>query len=87
MHGQGALDMFQTRSFLVQVVLALDHVHAKGFVYRDLKPENLLVREDGYLRLTDFGFAKALKSGERAYTVCGTPDYLAPETLRWGYTS
>ena len=37
---------------------------------------------DGYLRLTDFGFAKALQPGERAYTVCGTPDYLAPETLR-----
>jgi len=81
-HEQGALSMFQTRAFLVQVVLALDHVHSKGFVYRDLKPENLLVREDGYLRLTDFGFAKALQPGERAYTVCGTPDYLAPETLR-----
>ena len=52
-------------------------MHAKGFIYRDLKPENLLVREDGYLRLIDFGFAKELKKGERAYTVCGTPDYLA----------
>ena len=61
---------------------ALDHVHAKGFVYRDLKPENLLVRHDGYLRLTDFGFAKALQPGERAYTVCGTPDYLAPEMIK-----
>ena len=81
-HERGALSLFQTRAFVVQVVLALDHVHAKGFIYRDLKPENLLVREDGYLRLTDFGFAKALKPGERAYTVCGTPDYLAPETLR-----
>ena len=81
-HEQGSLGMFQTKAFLVQVILALDHVHAKGFIYRDLKPENLLVREDGYLCLTDFGFAKALKPGERAYTVCGTPDYLAPETLR-----
>ena len=81
-HERGALGLFQTRAFVTQVVLALDHVHAKGFVYRDLKPENLLVRHDGYLRLTDFGFAKALQPGERAYTVCGTPDYLAPETLR-----
>jgi hypothetical protein len=81
-HEHGALRLSQTRAFVVQTVLALDHVHAKGFVYRDLKPENLLVREDGYLRLTDFGFAKALRPGERAYTVCGTPDYLAPETLR-----
>ena len=81
-HELGALSLFQTRAYFVQVVLALDHVHHKGFVYRDLKPENLLVRDDGYLRLTDFGFAKALKPGERAYTVCGTPDYLSPEALR-----
>lgn len=81
-HEHGALRVSQCKAFVVQTVLALDHVHAKGFVYRDLKPENLLVLEDGYLRLTDFGFAKALRPGERAYTVCGTPDYLAPETLR-----
>jgi len=82
LHEVGSLSLFQTRAYFVQVVLALEHVHHKGFVYRDLKPENLLVREDGYLRLTDFGFAKALKPGERAYTVCGTPDYLSPEALR-----
>jgi len=81
-HERGTLSLFQTRAYVTQVTLALDHVHSKGFIYRDLKPENLLIREDGYLRLTDFGFAKALKPGERAYTVCGTPDYLAPETLR-----
>lgn len=81
-HERGTLSLFQTRAYITQVTLALDHVHSKGFIYRDLKPENLLIREDGYLRLTDFGFAKALKPGERAYTVCGTPDYLAPETLR-----
>ena len=81
-HERGTLTLFQTRAYITQVTLALDHVHSKGFIYRDLKPENLLIRDDGYLRLTDFGFAKALKPGERAYTVCGTPDYLAPETLR-----
>ena len=86
-HEYGALRVGQTTAFVVQTVLALDHVHAKGYVYRDLKPENLLVREDGYLRLTDFGFAKALRPGERAYTVCGTPDYLAPETLRHDATT
>ena len=81
-HERGTLSLFQTKAYITQVTLALDHVHSKGFIYRDLKPENLLIRNDGYLRLTDFGFAKALKPGERAYTVCGTPDYLAPETLR-----
>ena len=50
-----------------------------NIAYRDLKPENLLIGADGYLKLTDFGFAKVIKS--RTYTVCGTPEYIAPEVL------
>jgi len=49
------------------------------YFHRDLKPENLLVASDGYLMLTDFGFAKYLEG--RTYTLCGTPEYLAPEIL------
>lgn len=45
-----------------------------------MKPENILVAQDGYLKLTDFGFAKFLEGG-RTYTLCGTPEYLAPEIL------
>ena len=49
-------------------------------VYRDLKPENILINKNGYLKLTDFGFAKIIDN-EKTYTLCGTPEYLAPEIL------
>lgn len=54
-------------------------MHGLNIVYRDLKPENLLVGSDGYLKLTDFGFAKVVVN--RTYTLCGTPEYIAPEIL------
>mmetsp|Transcript_73483 Transcript_73483/g.110857 ORF Transcript_73483/g.110857 Transcript_73483/m.110857 type:complete len:97 (-) Transcript_73483:381-671(-) len=57
-----------------------EYMHSKNIVYRDLKPENILIASDGYLKLTDFGFAKYLEGG-RTYTLCGTPEYLAPEIL------
>ncbi len=63
------------------VVQGLGYLHSIGFVYRDLKPENLLLDHLGYLKITDMGFAKLLKPGERTYTLCGTPEYLAPEII------
>ena len=50
-------------------------------VYRDLKLENVLLDGDGYLNLIDFGLAKIIEPGERTYTICGTPMYIAPEVL------
>lgn len=69
----------EAKLFAAQVTLMFEYLHSKNFVYRDLKPENLLIDKTGYLKLTDFGFAKKIEG--RTYTLCGTPEYLAPEIL------
>ena len=71
----------RARFYAIQVAMALGHMHKKNIIYRDLKPENILMDEDGYICLTDFGLAKILENNEKAYSFCGTPDYLAPEIL------
>lgn len=65
--------------------MVLRYLHQNNIIYRDIKPENILIDKDGYIKLTDFGFAKILKKGEnRTFTLCGTPDYLSPEILQGG---
>jgi len=71
----------QVKVYTAQVLLGLEYIHNAGYVYRDMKPENLLLRSDGSITIGDFGFAKKLEKGQRAYTICGTPDYLAPELI------
>jgi len=71
------------RFFAAQIVLVFQFLHNYHIVYRDLKPENCLINVDGYLKITDFGFAKRLtRKPFKTYTLCGTPEYIAPEILR-----
>jgi len=77
--------------YTASLVLALSHIHSHGVVYRDLKPENVMLGSNGYIKVIDFGLAKKVPYtkvvGDEAtvchktYTLCGTPEYLAPEII------
>jgi protein kinase A len=65
--------------YAAEVTLALEYLHHQNIIYRDLKPENLLLDRHGHVKITDFGFAKDVP--DITWTLCGTPDYLAPEVV------
>jgi len=73
----------RAKFYCAEIVCGLEYLHNSGVLYRDLKPENLLLTGDGHICMTDFGISKqGLKSdNDRTATFCGTPEYLAPEVL------
>ena len=74
------LPLESARFYLACLVTIMDYLHKKNIVYRDIKPENILINENGYIKLTDFTFSKKLIS-DMTYTLVGTPEYLAPEMI------
>ena len=66
------------------LVLALEDIHSRNYIYRDLKPENLLIDQKGFLKLADFGLAaNDIKTvQDYAKSFCGSPIYLSPEILK-----
>ena len=80
---EGRFSEERSKFYAAEIVLALEHLHSLRIIYRDLKPENVLLDEKGHVRLTDFGLSKeGIKHNAcGANSFCGTPEYLAPEIL------
>ena len=74
-------DENQVKFYAAIIGMSLHYLHNNGIIYRDIKPENILLENDGYLKLVDFGLAKYLKKNERTMSFCGTPEYVAPEII------
>jgi len=74
-HGSARLAKF----YVAGTLFAFEHMHARKIIYRDLKPENLLLTETGHMKVTDMGISKIVVG--KTYTTCGTPDYFAPEMI------
>ena len=72
----------RAKFYAAEIILAIEHLHLHNIVYRDLKPENLLLDRLGHIKLCDFGLCKEDVTGDTVKTICGTPEYLAPEVLQ-----
>jgi len=73
----------RAKFYAAEMIIAIECLHKNGVIYRDLKPENVLLDSDGHIKLTDFGLSKLQSNADKmTFTFCGTPEYLAPEIIK-----
>ena len=83
LHNLGRLTEDQARFYFSEILLGIEYLHNLDIVYRDLKPENVLLDIDGHIRITDFGLSKeGIDKRGRSYSFCGSPEYMSPEMLK-----
>ena len=81
MRREPVMPISQVRLYVAELALAIEHLHRNGIVYRDIKPENILIAPDGHLKLTDFGLSKDISKTKCTSTFCGTAEFMPPEIV------